>query len=215
MADTTQFKIGDHVSCTDGACGQVTRVVVNPVARVVTHIVVEPKHTMGQGRLVPLELIESTDGDVRLGCTIADFDKLEYAEEADFLPGTAGYGGYSSGQVLSLPYFGLGAADAGVGMGDVAQPVLYERVPVGEVTVRRGEQVHATDGDIGKVQGLVIDSRDHHVTHVLLQEGHFWGRKQVAIPIGAITGVDEGIRLNISKQQVQDLPPVDVDHRDG
>jgi hypothetical protein len=45
---------------------------------------------------------------------------------------------------------------------------------------------------------------------VLLQEGHFWGRKQVAIPIGAVVGVDDGIRLNITKQQVQDLPPVDV-----
>ena len=81
--------------------------------------------------------------------------------------------------------------------------------------MRRGDQVHATDGDIGRVQGLVIDPRDHHVTHVLLQEGHLWGRKEVAIPIGAVTKVDDGIRLNISKQAVQDLPPVDIDHSNG
>ena len=78
--------------------------------------------------------------------------------------------------------------------------------------MRRGEHVHATDGHIGKVQGLVIDPESHHVTHVLLQEGHLWGRKEVAIPIGAVTGVDDGIRLNITKQQVQDLPPVDIHH---
>ena len=30
-----------------------------------------------------------------------------------------------------------------------------------------------------------------------------------------MTGVNDGIRLNITKQQVQDLPPVDVDHPDG
>ena len=81
--------------------------------------------------------------------------------------------------------------------------------------MRCGEQVHATDGDIGRVQGLVIDPRDHHVTHVLLQEGHLWGRKDVAIPIGAVTGVDDGIQLSITKDEVQDLPPVDIDHPGG
>jgi hypothetical protein len=50
---------------------------------------------------------------------------------------------------------------------------------------------------------------------VLLQEGHLWGRKEVAIPIGAVTRVDIGIRLNISKQQVGALPPVDIDHPAG
>jgi hypothetical protein len=60
----------------------------------------------------------------------------------------------------------------------------------------------------------VIDPRDHRVTHVLLQEGHLWGRKDVAIPIGSVTRVDEGIKLNITKQQVEDLPPVEIDHPD-
>ena len=94
----------------------------------------------------------------------------------------------------------------------VSETVTYDTVPVGEVAVRRGERVHATDGEIGQVEGLVIDPRSHHVTHVLLQEGHLWARKDVAIPISAVTGVDDGIRLNITKHQVQDLPPVDIEH---
>jgi sporulation protein YlmC with PRC-barrel domain len=93
--------------------------------------------------------------------------------------------------------------------------VTYDNVPLDEVEVRRGEHVHAADGDIGRVQGLVIDASNHHVTHVLLQEGHLYGRKEVAIPISAVTGVDDGIQLSITKQQVQDLPPVDVDHPTG
>jgi hypothetical protein len=67
--------------------------------------------------------------------------------------------------------------------------------------------VHAADGDIGQIQGIVIDSASHQVTHVLLQEGHVFGRKVVAIPIGAVTGAGEnGIHLGITKQQVKDLP---------
>ena len=79
--------------------------------------------------------------------------------------------------------------------------------------MHRDDPVHATDGSIGRFQGLVIDPRSHHVTHVLLQEGHLWGRKEVAIPIKAVTEVsDEGIKLSLAKHDVQDLPPVDIHH---
>ena len=90
--------------------------------------------------------------------------------------------------------------------------VTTEAVPLGEVAVHRGDPVHATDGDIGRVQGLVIDRGSGHVTHVLLQEGHLWGRREVAIPIGAVASTSGGIRLRISKHEVQGLPSVDVDH---
>jgi sporulation protein YlmC with PRC-barrel domain len=212
MTEATQFTIGVEASCTDGVCGEVIRVVVDPVARTVTHLVVEPKHRQGLGRLVPLDLVDTTPEEVRLRCTTAVFEQLDAAEETQFLPGSSGYAGYGPGQTLSWPYYGLGM---GMGVGGVPQSVTYDTVPLGEVAVRRGEQVHATDGDIGRVQGLVINPRDHHVTHVLLQEGHLWGRKEVAIPIGAVTGVNDGIRLNITKQEVQDLPSVDIDHPNG
>jgi sporulation protein YlmC with PRC-barrel domain len=79
---------------------------------------------------------------------------------------------------------------------------------MGEVEVRRGEHVFATDGAIGRVQGLVIDPNDHRVTHVLLDEGHLWGQKRVAIPISAVRDVEDGVRLNLSKDEVRDLPEV-------
>jgi sporulation protein YlmC with PRC-barrel domain len=195
-------------------CGEVSRVIVNPVARAVTHLVIEPKHHHDYGRLVPLDLIDDTTDEIRLRCTLADFEKLDPAEETQFLPGTPGYPGYDPEQVAFMPYYGTGM---GIGMAGAYAPmtVTYDAVPLDEVEVRRGEHVHATDGHIGRVQGLVIDANNHHVTHVLLQEGHLWGRKEVAIPIRAVIGVDDGIQLNITKQQVQDLPPVDIHHPDG
>ena len=53
------------------------------------------------------------------------------------------------------------------------------------------------------------------MTHVLLQEGHLRGRKQVAIPVSAVASTGDGIRLTITKQEVQDLPPAGIDHPDG
>ena len=219
QSTTTEFTIGAEVRCSDRACGKVSRVIVDPVARALTHLVVEPKHGRGPGRLVPLALVDTTTGDVELSCTEAQFEKLDVAEETRFLQGASGYAGYSQGQALSWPYYGMGMGGMGMmgGMGlgmagSVPQAVTIDTVPAGEVDVHRGDHVQATDGDIGRVQGLVIDPRDHHVTHVLLQEGHLWGRKEVAIPIGSVTRVDDGIKLSITKQQVEDLPPVDVDH---
>jgi sporulation protein YlmC with PRC-barrel domain len=226
MADTTQFTIGAQASCTDGICGEVSLVVVNPVARAVTHLVVEPKHRPGLGRLVPLGLVDAAAEDIRLSCTMAEFDELDLAEETKFLPESSGYADYGPAQVLSWPYYGLGGgmgvvgdidtgAAPGLVGGTASQAVTYDKIPLGDVAVRRDQHVHATDGNIGRVQGLVIDPGDHHVTHVLLQEGHLWGRKEVSIPISAVTGVDDGIRLNITKQEVQDLPAVDVHHPNG
>ena len=213
MAETASFTIGAGASCTDGAGGEVTCVVVDPLARAVTHLVVEPKHRHGAARLVPLDLVDATTGEIRLRCSLAEFENLVPAEETRFLPGTPGYqGGYDPAHMLILPYYSVGIAEAYGG----PMVVTYNTVPLDKVEVRRGDHVHATDGHIGRVQGLVIDPKSHHVTHVLLEEGLLRGRKDVAIPIGAVTGVAaDGIRLNLTKQQVRDLPPVDTHHPAG
>jgi sporulation protein YlmC with PRC-barrel domain len=204
MNAPAQFTIGSKVVCSDGVCGELTRVVVDPVARVLTHLVVDPRHRRGTGRLVPVELVESAAAEIGLECTMAEFKALEVAEETQFLPGATGEWSYGQGEMFSSPYFGLGRG--------IRVATTYDRVPVGEVEVRRGEQVHATDGEIGHVRGLVIDPSDNHVTHVLLDEGHLWGQKRVAIPISAVKEVaDDGVWMTLTKDQVRDLPAVDVD----
>jgi sporulation protein YlmC with PRC-barrel domain len=198
--------------------------VVDPVARAITHLAVEPRHRKGEGRLVPIDLVLSTEPEIRLKCTLAQFEVLEEADETQFVRGAPGDFGYGQQDMLSLPYYGLGLSGMGsvggvahVGMGDPGNAThteeeTFDRVPVGEVEVRRGDQVHATDGHIGRVRGLVIDPRDHHVTHFLLDEGHLWGAKTVAIPIGAVSSVDDEVSLNLSKDQVRDLPEIDIEH---
>ena len=217
MAETTPFTIGAEVSCSDGACGVVCRVVVDPVARAVTHLVVEPKHRLDLAKLVPVDLVDASGGQVKLSCTIAEFEQLDDAEETQFIPGAGGVPAYGPDQALSWPYYGLGPGVAGFGAEVGPMEIVYDTTPAGEVEVRRGEHVHATDGAIGRVQGLVVDRKSRRVTHVLLQEGHLWGKKEVAIPIGAVAKVDpdDGIRLSVTKQQVQDLPPVDIEHPAG
>ena len=95
---------------TDGACGEVSRVVVDPVARAVTHLVVEPDGRQAPAGLCP-DLVDSTGGELRLRCTLAEFEKLDAAEETQFVPGTRGYEAYGPEQVLAWPYSSLGGID--------------------------------------------------------------------------------------------------------
>ena len=77
-------------------------------------------------------------------CTLAEFGQLPPAEKTDFLPDSLGGTDYGPGQVLTLPYYGLGSRN---------RTVTYCTLPLGEVAVRRGERVHATDGTVGQSKG--------------------------------------------------------------
>lgn len=83
MAQTMPFRIGVGASCTDGACGQVSRIIVNPVTREVTHLTVDPKHRHGPGRLVPVDLVDATTGQIRLLCSRAEFQTLRPAQQTE------------------------------------------------------------------------------------------------------------------------------------
>ena len=218
MSETAEFDIGSAVACRDGVCGHLSRVVVDPVARAITHLAVEPSDRHSRSRLVPVDFVESTEGGViRLKCTKPQFEVFELAEDTQLVSAEADHPGYEREHVVALPYYGLrtdAAGFSGMPQHRISPRVkLHDRVPVGEVAVRRGEHVHATDGQIGRVRGLVIDPADHHVTHFLLDEGHLWGQKTVAIPIGAVAHIEDGVRLSLTKDEVRDLPAVDVDER--
>ena len=194
MDEETEFAMGATASCVDGPGGKVSRVIIDPATETVTHLVIQPKHRLGVGRLVPLDLVETTAGDIRLRCTVEEFGGLEPAQETELIDDVTA---------------GLGLGGASMGVVSPVQPILQDVVPLGEADVDRGDPVHCLDGEIGRVQGLLVDPDDHRVTHVLLQEGHLWGRKKVSIPASAVTGVENGIWLSLTKKQVEDLPPAD------
>jgi len=212
----TLLSIGAVTVGSDGYRGEVRAAVIDPVAATVTHLVVEPEGRSGLARLVPLKLAEAeadrddddvreAPGKLRLRCTEAEFMNLDAAEEtlAEFAVG-------HTVPVQLLPPGWRGTGEPVAHGGDIPRIPERETVdvtPPGEVEEHGGDHVHATDGDIGRLRGFRLDPASGRVTHVLLAEGHLWGRKEVAIPFDQIVGFDQGIRLSLTKKQVQDLPP--------
>jgi sporulation protein YlmC with PRC-barrel domain len=218
----TTLVIGSSAVGSDGYRGEVQAVVVDPAARTVTHLVVEPHGRAGLARLVPIGLADLSDradradraeerpGQVRLRCTEAEFMSLEAAEEtlAEFVPG------YPDPVQLLPP----GWRDAGGPTADggtilrIPEKETIDVVPPGEVEEHRGDRVHATDGEAGHLRALRIDPDSGRVTHVLIRHGPAWDRADTAIPAEMVAGFgDDGIRLSISRRQIQDLQPADLD----
>lgn len=202
--------------CLDGPLGELADVVIDPIAKRVTHLVVQPLHQHGRARLVPIELAErGSSAEIVLRCTVEEVRRLAPVQEVSYLR----LGDYEVSdpdwdvgvkEVFAMPYYdNAGFATASPGLGqDVA--VLYDRVPKGEVEVRRSSMVvSADDHDVGTVEGFLVD--EAQITHIVLERGHLWGRREVTIPIGAIAKVaTDSVTLRLTKEELGKLPSVPV-----
>lgn len=211
---TTELDLGSEVYCTDGVGGTLERVVIDPTTDTLTDLIVAHRHPREHLLLVPLDLVASTVGGVRLACTIKELTALHPAEETRFVPGAPGPWAYRQDQMVSWPYWGRGLGTGSRGGSHGLQGATYDSVPKGDLEVRRGDRVHAVDGEIGTVHGFVVDPRDDRVTHVLLAEGHLWGAKQVTIPISCVKpGSLHGVQVTLTQDEIRDLPAIEVVHR--
>jgi sporulation protein YlmC with PRC-barrel domain len=195
------------VRCADGVCGRSTYVIVNPVNEQVTHVVVREERFPHAEYLVPLDLVtESTSDMIRLRCTKENlvmqepFTEVEYVEED--LPGFR----YERGDFMLWPY--------NVPDEDEVIPVETERVPPGELAVRRGTHVKAIDGRVGQVDEFLVDPVSEHITYLILREGHLWGQKDVTIPVSEIARIEEDtVHLKLTKEQIEALPTIPLRRR--
>jgi sporulation protein YlmC with PRC-barrel domain len=215
-----RLEIGKSVRCTDGVYGELADIVIDPLEKRVAHLVVRPEQGEGEARLVPIQLAKRTDDEQReieLDCTLDQAQGFESVHRAAYLrlgenPTEDPDWDVGVEDVLAMPYYAGGLADGGFGgQFDSHATIYYDRVPKGEVEVRRASAVISTDDhELGEVDGFVVDA-DEHITHFVLQRGHLWGRKEVTVPIGAVAKIErDAVHLALSKDEVGALPAVRV-----
>jgi len=194
------------VQCTDRVCGQSTYVIVNPASKRVTHVVVREQQFPQTEYLVPIELIlESTPESILLRCTSKELTDLDPFIETEYVEGDLAELEYGEDDYRMWPY---------VLPQDEVIPIEYERIPPGELAIRRGAHVRATDGRVGRVDEFLIDPANGHITHLVLREGHLWGQKDVTIPISEIDRLEEDtVYLKLDKGQIEALPTIPVRRR--
>lgn len=192
----------------DELVGRSKYIIVDPVTQTVTHIVLRENSAEHTERLLPVSHIQDSDADtIQLDCTKAEAAQLEPFQEVEFLP-------------TSVPQYQSATLPEGYAwpyVTAVAQPqvveVVHRHIPPHERAVRRGAQVHAKDGHIGQIDEVVVDTNTQHLTHLVLREGHLWGKKDIMIPIDKIdTFGEDDIYLKLSKQEIETLPTFPVHH---
>jgi sporulation protein YlmC with PRC-barrel domain len=182
--------VNAQVECVDDPCGHSAGVIVSPKNLQVTHLIVKPHRDLE--RLAPADqIVEASPTVIRLRCTkdeLIHMDPFIEHKYVTIMPDASRWA--PKPQVISIP---------------------HRRIPKGELAIERGSHVEATDGPVGKVDELLVDPQDKHITHLVLREGHLWGQRDVTIPTLQIDHVeDDTVFLKLDKRTVELLPAVPV-----
>jgi uncharacterized protein YrrD len=208
-----RLELGTAVRCSDAKLGKLADVVVDPRAGRVTHLVVETGRLSRTPRLVPLELVgDGSDDEVVLTCTVKQARALESAEGfACLRPGELDFDlddqrwDVGIERVLvppANPDGDLGSYGAMSYDGTVS--MVYDRIPKGEVEVRRGSVVVTADDKVlGSVEAVVVDGSDR-ISHVVVTHGHFWNKRHVSVSMSDVTRVEtDAVTTTLSKEEFQ------------
>jgi sporulation protein YlmC with PRC-barrel domain len=187
-----------HVECLDGRIGRLENIILNPKTERVTYLVVRGNDLQNTERLVPERLVREASHDtVFLSISKEKFEGMKNFIQEEYIP---------SNITLYM------AEQAGWDIGTPASVfVEHEAVPAGGLIVHKGAKVFATDGHAGKVDDFLVEKKTGRITHLILLEGHLWGKKDISIPVNQIDRYEDGnIYLKIDKSGVEALPVIDT-----
>ncbi len=194
-----------EVRCTDGACGRSSAIIVNRLTRRVSSFVVQD----GPAEyIVPIDAVaESSATGISLcwsreRLTQADpfVKEMPASEEQLEILGDA-----MAGSSVLGPYTSPDAAYMVESLSNATVP--EEQVGPNELAIHRDARVAARDGDVGQVDELIVDPETSAISHLVLRTGHFWGKRDVAIPLEQVDHVeDDVIYLKLDKKAIEQLP---------
>lgn len=201
------LELGNQVRCTDGPVGELADVLIDPISRLVSHLVVQPGRNHALARLVPISLAHAQNGTIALTCTSAEVHDMAPAQEFAYVR----FGepllddpDWDVGiETVLAPYAPPGLESV---ITDPRVAVTFDRVPRGEVEIRRKSDVMSSDHHrLGRVDGFFVDAGEH-ITHLVLERGHLWSRRDVKIPIDAVERVEtDSISLSLTRDEIDAL----------
>jgi len=208
------LRLDAHLQTTDGLSGTLADVVLDPVKRSVTHGGVRAGDPDPAARLVPLQLVTGGAGSgdsLSMTCTAEQFEQLESIQGYAYLPvdeRPAPDSEWDVGveDVVMMPSYQ--GADLGVYTAEIDPNVgvTYDRVPKGEVEIRRSSVVASSDDhELGAVDAVVVENG--RITHVVVEKGHLWWHRAVSVPIESVATLEtNAIGLSLAKAEFGKLP---------
>jgi uncharacterized protein YrrD len=205
-----RLELGRPVQLADGAAQQLVDVVIDSGSKRVTHLVVQPRDHGEDARLVPVDLAQERGGDAELSlrCTAKDLERFDLVHEFKVL--------HAGERPDEDPKWDVGVEDIVVtpsyvptaygeygGALDSEVTVSYDRVPKGEIELRRASSVYSSDGHhLGSVEGVDVSEGDR-LTQLFFQRGHLWWKHEVAVPAESISKFESDmVTLGLKKDEL-------------
>jgi sporulation protein YlmC with PRC-barrel domain len=215
-----QINQNSPVITTDGQeIGRVSRVVIDPLLRDVTHLVIREEEMPAEEKLIPIELaarsIEPAEG-IRLQSVAADLD-LRPFEETHYVPLTkdaaerANIPGIQARPVYFYPPVGEAWEGKPYPPGFPEQPYVArtkQNIPEESIPVREAASVIMVGGEVvGQVEQFFIDPGSDQVTHYLIATGQGPGDRKL-VPVTWTSAINEAqVELKVSSDLLETLPP--------
>ncbi len=194
-----EIPISAKIFCSDGLAGHSTMVIIDPRTERITHVVIQENHNSRREYLVPVELIlQSNHKEIHLNCTRSELENMDPFKTEEVIKFYKPVYDYTPEAYAVWPAEHLE---------DEFITKDHENIPFGELVIRRRAPIYATNGRAGKVDEFIVNPDNDHITHIVMQEGHLWGQKEITIPISYIDHVeDDSIYLNLDKSSIEKLP---------
>lgn len=193
-----------------GKLGELRHVVYDPEMRRVVSLVVQQTGLDGASLIVPIEpVVESDDDGVYLTLTVEQFDALEpYAYGRNIAPPPADVADEISSSdyeqepadVPDVPPIGAASGITTIAFTPIVE--VLRNIPDGAITIDDQSIVSATDGDIGRVEHVLMEDETKKIRGFIVETGsvvtHSW-----EIPMAWVRSIQPGaVLLNVDLNTV-------------
>jgi len=206
-----KLELGTSIRCADGATRELVDVVIDSSSSRVTHLVIRPAQHAEDARLVPISLAsraEDGESEISLNCGAADLERFDPVHKFEILragerPNEDPKWDVGVEDIVVAPNYAPTAFGDYGGSLDSDVTISYDRVPKGEIELRHASSVYSADGHhLGSVDAVVVDD-DDRLTHLLLERGHLWWKREVALPAESISKFESDmLTLGLTKREL-------------
>jgi uncharacterized protein YrrD len=192
------FHIGAQVHCTDGRCGKLVKLVVDPKTQQVTDLIVEKGFLLRKDRVLPVSTVAQIVGDeIHLQISsnqMSDFNEYHEVTVTEPAPDAGSYRGTSNnmGGAYSEPYVPM------------IRRRLREGIATGKTVIDRGTEVENLEKVLGHVDHVIVNSETDAISHIVVRSGFF--AEYRVIPVEKVEDIGNDIFVLISREEFQAMP---------
>lgn len=199
VVKTHNFKLGDQVHCSDGPCGKLAKMAVDPSFYEVVYLIVEEGLLLKRARVFPIEAVTQTEeGNIYLSIATDELNNYpEFTEEIVERPLNDAYVQPAS----TISEVGLTGANYDLGLNFVREKVRIG-VPDDLAVIGQGTQLMNEDGESWKLEAVQVYDETNDIMSFAVQRGLIF-TEQDHFPIEWVESIaDDRITLKLTAESL-------------